>query len=87
MSKQKFKKGDLVYITDSMPDTMKHFTGGTMAVVMGSYADEYGGGEREKHIYSLFVKGEGPVAWYKEDQLTFWSHKESRSSSNRPQRS
>jgi hypothetical protein len=67
MSEQKFHKGDLVQVGD-MPDYMKHFTGNCEAMVIGSYADQYGGNNRDS--YTLHIKGHGEVSWYKERQLT-----------------
>ena len=65
---QKFKYGDLVRISDSLGASMSHFTSGREAVVVHSYADRYGG---DNHTdYSIYIEGEGPVAWYRESQLT-----------------
>jgi hypothetical protein len=70
---QKFFKGDLVRV-GNMPAHMAHFTGNCDAIVIGTYAERYGGGARESTRYILHIlkRGEkGEVSWYDEDQLTF----------------
>jgi hypothetical protein len=67
-STQKFHKGDLVDITSEMPPSMKHFECGCQAIVLYSYADEYGG--NNTGCYGLFLRKSGEHAWYYEDQLT-----------------
>ena len=71
MRKQKFHAGDLVHIAKDLGPSMSHFDADLDAVVLGSYADEYGGANTED--YGLYVKGVGPVAWYHEHQLTLLS--------------
>ena len=66
---QKFHKDDHVQVGD-MPPYMSHFTGNCEAIVIGSYADQYGGGNRERATYTLNLKEGGHVSWYEEDQLT-----------------
>lgn len=68
MGKQKFKKYDLVKIDDNLGDSMSHFTSGCEAIVIGSYADEYGGDDTNS--YTLYLKSEGECSWYYEEQLT-----------------
>lgn len=65
---QKFKHGDLVHITDELPSSMSHFPHGVDAVVIGSYADKYGGTDRKS--YTLHLKGRGEISWYEEGLLT-----------------
>ena len=67
MSNQKFHKGDLVQI-GAMPDYMRHFQGNCRAIVIGSYADQYGGNDHDS--YTLFIEGQGETSWYEENQLT-----------------
>lgn len=68
MSKQKFKRGDLVMIAKDLGPGMSHFASDCEAIVLYSYADEYGGSNTED--YGLFIKGKGTSAWYYEHQLT-----------------
>jgi len=68
MSKQVFHKGDLVHVTKDMPSYMSHFTGDTDAIVIGSYADQYGGSDTKD--YTLHLKSGGQCSWYEENQLT-----------------
>jgi len=70
---QKFFKGDLVQV-GLMPIFMSHFAGNCKAIVLYTYAEQYGrsGLDLDKK-YSLFIlkPGEqGEVSWYHEDQLT-----------------
>jgi hypothetical protein len=65
---QKFHKGDHVKIADDLGPTMRHFTAGVEAIVMGSYRDQYGG--RNTKSYTLHLKGAGETSWYEEYQLT-----------------
>ena len=65
---QAFYKGDLVRIADDLGPSMRHFEGGCDAIVIGSYADQYGGTDRDN--YTLHLKGRGTVSWYYAHQLT-----------------
>ena len=70
---QKFFKGDLVQVGE-MPVYMSHFEGNCEAIVLYTYAEQYGrSGSNPDKEYSLFIfkRGErGEVSWYHEDQLT-----------------
>ncbi len=78
---KKFFKGDLVQVGE-MPTMMSHFTGNCQAIVLYTYAEQYGrSGSNPHKDYSLFIlkrgdRGEvswyhrGEVSWYHEDQLT-----------------
>jgi len=68
LKKQKFHKYDHVKIDKDLGPTMSHFASNVEAIVMGSYEDQFGGGNTES--YTLFIKGCGEVSWYKERQLT-----------------
>lgn len=68
MSKQKFQKGDLVEVDEDLGSTMRHFDSGCNAIVIGSYADQYGGSNTSS--YTLYIKDKGRVSWYNEYQLT-----------------
>jgi hypothetical protein len=69
VSEQKFHLGDLVRITDDLGHSMEHFPGaGGKAIVMGSYADQFGGNNVDS--YTLFIEDRGRVSWYHGYQLT-----------------
>lgn len=62
MALQKFKRGDLISVEASD------------AIILGSYADLYGGAGGTDS-YSLLFTGSGcRVSWYQEYQLTFLRH-------------
>lgn len=64
-----FKNGDHVRIGE-MPSFMSHFQGNCEAIILGSYADLYGGTDKAVVSYSVYIKGRGNCAWYYHDQLT-----------------
>jgi hypothetical protein len=64
---QIFHNGDHVRIADDLGPTMSHFTSGVEAIVIGSYADQYGGSNTKS--YTLHIKGKGRTSWYEEHQL------------------
>ena len=68
---QKFFEGDLVRVAKDLGPTMFHFPCDQEAVVIGSYADKYGGRDedhtREYAIYLL--EHDDEVSWYWENQL------------------
>lgn len=66
--KQQFQRGDLVHVAKDLGPTMRHFQADVDAIVLGSYADQYGGDDRSN--YTLFLKGGGRVSWYHGHQLT-----------------
>ena len=68
MSNQMFQKGDLVRVTKDMPSHMSHFTSDIDAIVIGSYADQYGGSDTKD--YTLHLRGGGECSWYEENQLS-----------------
>lgn len=63
-----FKKGDWVRVAKDLGPSMSHFTADCEAIVVGSYADQYGG--RNRNSYTLHLKGQGQVSWYYGEQLT-----------------
>ena len=71
MTVQKFFKGDLVQVGE-MPIYMRHFTSNCKAIVIGPYAEQYGGNGASSHQqYTLhLLPKEGESSWYEEDQLT-----------------
>lgn len=66
--RQKFHKGDWVRVAKDLGPMMKHFPADCEAIVLGSYADQYGGDERNS--FTLYLKGHGLCAWYYGSQLT-----------------
>ena len=68
---QKFYKGDLVRVAKDLGPHMGHFTADCDAIVIGSYADQYGGrSARNQQQYTLHLNGIGRCSWYDEEQLT-----------------
>lgn len=65
---QRFNRGDWVKVADDLGPSMRHFTAGCEAIVIGSYADQYGGNDHGS--YTLHLKGEGLCSWYYGTQLT-----------------
>lgn len=65
---QEFHKGDWVQIAKDLGPGMRHFTADCEAIVIGSYNDQYGGGNINS--YTLHLKGRGQTSWYYENQLT-----------------
>ncbi len=65
MADQQFTRGDLVHVEP-------HFTADVDAIVLYSYADEYGGDDHE--TYSLHLRGKGALSWYYGSQLTLIEH-------------
>ena len=74
-SRQKFQRGDRVRIAKELGPMMSHFGGkGCQAIVLGSYNDQFGGGNIKS--YSLLVyedKEWYSCSWYEEYQLTLIS--------------
>lgn len=65
---QKFHKGDLIRVADDLGESMRHFEAGCEAIVVGSYADQFGG--QNTKDYTIRLKDQGEVSWYHEHQLT-----------------
>ena len=68
MNEQKFQKGDLVHVAANLGSAMSHFTADIDGIIIGSYADQYGGSGTDS--YTLHLKGRGECSWYWENQLT-----------------
>lgn len=66
--RQKFAPGTRVRIADDLGPSMWHFTSGTTATVLYTYAHAYGGGD--VYSYCLDIYGVGKVSWYYENQLS-----------------
>lgn len=65
---QKFQRGDWVRVVKDLGPSMSHFTADCEAIVIGSYADQYGGSDHNS--YTLHLKGRGQCSWYYGEQLT-----------------
>lgn len=65
---QKFHKGDWVRVAKDLGPCMEHFHSDVEAIVIGSYADQYGGDCHED--YTIHIKGSGQCSWYHGHQLT-----------------
>jgi len=70
--KQKFQYGDLVKVAKDLGPSMSHFTADCDAIVIGSYADQFGGDNTKD--YTLHLKDRGTSSWYKGHQLTLIKH-------------
>lgn len=62
---QKFNKYDLVRVTSD------RITGevGTMCIILGSYKDQFGGGQESEDHYTVFREGMGEMAWAYDNEL------------------
>jgi hypothetical protein len=69
MDAQKFHMGDLVMVDKAASLWLEH---DQEAIVIGSYADQYGGASR--NTYTLYIKGSGECSWYDEPYLTLIDH-------------
>jgi hypothetical protein len=65
---QKFNRGDLVYINSSSKDGFTGLKGDCEGIIEYSYADKHGGSDKR---YCVFIRGQGKIAWYDEERLTF----------------
>lgn len=75
MSEQQFQRGDVVRVADDLGSFMSHFRAGADAVVMGSYADQYGGSDHDSYTL-MFCDNGSEVSWYYGAQLTLIRHGE-----------
>lgn len=80
MAKQKYKAGTFVWISKDMPKSMDHFEKDRPAMVMGTYASEYGPSQLDDFkSYSLLVRYNNgtwsTVSWYDEEQLSIITDK------------
>lgn len=69
---ERFRIGDLVQITKDLGPSMSHFTSDCRAIVVASYAQQFGGSNHNS--YTLFLEHKGEVSWYKDHQLTYLEH-------------
>lgn len=70
---QKFKRGDVVHIAADLGQSMSHFTKNKDVVILGSYADQFGGSNTKSYTV-MFLDTGGECSWYQEHQLTFLRH-------------
>lgn len=66
---QKFKRGNLVHIAKDLGSMMNHFENDKDAIIVGSYADQFGGDETTKYTVMFLDTGDR-CSWYQEWQLT-----------------
>ena len=66
--KQKFKRGNLVHIAKNLGSMMSHFENDKDVIIVGSYADQYGGSNTES--YTVMFEDGNTSSWYEESQLT-----------------
>jgi len=66
---QKFKKGNLVHIAKDLGSMMSHFENDKDVIIVGSYADKYGGNNTKSYTV-MFLDTGGQSSWYEEHQLT-----------------
>jgi hypothetical protein len=67
--KQQFFFGDLVHITKDLPQSMRHFECDQPAIVLYSYAEQFGGNDVEN--FSVFlIESQDEVSWYHPENLT-----------------
>ncbi len=74
---QKFKRGDLVHIAKDLGESMSHFTADKDAVIIGSYADQFGGSNIKSYTIMFLDTGD-ECSWYDEHQLTFLRNEDER---------
>lgn len=73
MNKQKYKRGDVVHIAVDLGQSMSHFKKDKDVVILGSYADQFGGSNTSDYTV-LFLEDGNESSWYGEHQLTFLRH-------------
>lgn len=73
MHLQKFQRGDVVRIAKDLGSSMAHFENDQDAIVMGSYADQYGGDNVDDWTVMLSRTG-GETSWYHTRQLALLWH-------------
>lgn len=66
---QKFKRGNLVHIAKDLGSMMSHFDNDKDAIIVGSYADQFGGSNTKSYTV-MFTDTGGESSWYEEHQLT-----------------
>ena len=67
---QKFKRGDVVHIAADLGQSKSHFKKDKDVVIIGSYADQFGGGNIDDYSV-MFLDTGNECSWYDEHQLTF----------------
>lgn len=70
---QKFVRGDVVQVCKKMPSYMSHFKKDFRAIVLGSYASQYGGDNWDS-LTLLDISDGNQISWYERNQLTFIRH-------------
>lgn len=65
---QRFTRGDHVRIAKDLGPGCDHFESDCDAIIVGSYADQYGGSTTD--TYTVFLREHGEVSWYDDEYLT-----------------
>lgn len=71
---QQFHRGDIVHIAKNLGPSMAHFDSDKDAIVIGSYADQYGGHCDTPEYTLMFLEDGNECSWYYESQLTLIRH-------------
>lgn len=71
--KQKFIRGDIVHIAKDLGSSMDHFDNDKDAIIIGSYDDQFGGGDIDDYTV-MFCESGCECSWYREHQLTLIRH-------------
>jgi len=66
---QTFNRGNLVRIAKDLGQSMSHFENDKEVIIVGSYADQYGGSDRTSYTV-MFPDNGNTSSWYNEHQLT-----------------
>lgn len=72
LGQQSFRHGDLVHIAPDLGSSMSHFPSDCDAIVIASYAHQYGGSDHDS--FTLFLRGQGNTSWYQASQLALLEH-------------
>ena len=71
--KQKFVRGDKVRVKDDLGFTHSHFRSGFDAIILGSYADQFGGDNTNSYTILSCDTGTS-ISWYYDEHLEFVEH-------------
>jgi hypothetical protein len=74
--KQKFKRGQKVYICKNLGENMSHFTKDCNAIINYTYSEIYGGNDIKSYSLLILDNEDKPInmcSWYEEWQLTLIS--------------
>lgn len=72
-AEREYRHGDLVRIADDLGPHKIHFEKGCEAIIDYSYAERYGGDDRDSYAV-IFPETGNRVSWYQGGELTFIRH-------------